>query len=340
MPKRNMLTELARLSDVSVSTVDRVLKSRAKVSASKMRRILRNAWKLGFAEFADVHTHDHLQVLVLIDNSTRFPAYHIADGFNNANPFTAVKEILFTVYCCSKDSIKQHLTGIINDNAFFNAVIIISSQDIEICSKLGQVSKKIPVLTMFSDLPSSNRQAYLGIDNRALGWSLAEKLKSDLPYCSSDIYIVPGHINLISDEQQEMGFRAFVRKHLNSEYIRDINIKESNAILKREKTLNFETTRDNAIIIFLVGKKIYSMSKKTEHESCHIGQVRNTPASINLINVNRYHASFSNSLHEIIERAMVLITFMEVGPRLRYNEFNYLPFNVEKHVMQPDSFIP
>ncbi|MBK0127591.1 LacI family DNA-binding transcriptional regulator [Pantoea sp. S61] len=340
MPKRNMLTDLARLSDVSVSTVDRVLKNRANVSASKTRRILSNAWKFGFTQFADVHTHDHLQVVVLIDVSTRFPAYHIAGGFNNANPFTADKEICFTVYCCSKDSIKQHLTEIITGTAVFNAIIIISAQDIEICSKLAKVSNKIQVLTMFSDLPSSHRQAYIGIDNRDLGWALAEKLKSDLSYCSPEIYIVPGQINLISDEQQEMGFRAFIRKHLNGEFIRDIHKTELSLFFKGEKFLNPQLTRDNDRIIFLTGNCLFLLGGLTESETCHNGQVINNPTAENSFNVNRYHASFSNTLNEIIERAMVLITFMDVGPRLRYKEFNYLPFHLEKHTEHSDSFMP
>lgn len=340
MSKRNMLTDLARLSDVSVSTVDRVLKSRARVSASKTRRILSNAWKFGFTQFADVHTHDHLRVAVLIDDSTRFPAYHIANGFNIANPFTAGKEICFTVYCCSRVSIKQHLTEMITGTAVFNAVIIISAQDIEICSKLGQVSKKIPVLTMFSDLPSSHRQAYLGIDNRALGWSLAEKLKSDLSYYSPEIYILPGQINLISDEQQEMGFRAFIRKHLNGDFIRDIHKKELIKIIKGEISLNPELTRDNDRVIFLAGDSLFLFDSLTESETCEHGQVNNTPSAVNSFNVNRYNASFCNTLHEIIERAMVLITYMGVGPRLRYNEYNYLPFHLEKHTDQSESFIP
>lgn len=340
MSKRNSLTDLARLSDVSVSTVDRVLKGRARVSASKTRRILSNAWKLGFTQFADVHTHDHLRVVVLIDDSVRFPAYHIANGFNDANPFTAGKEICFTIYCCSRESIKQHLTEVITGVAVFNAVIIISAQEIEICSRLGQVSKKIPVLTMFSDLPSSHRQAYLGIDNRTLGWSLAEKLKGDMTFCSPEIYIVPGQINLISDEQQEMGFRAFIRKHLNGEFIRDTHKKELDDILKGESSINPDLTRDNDKIVFLTGDCLYLLNNLTDRGICNKVQKINTPSAENPFNVNRYHASFSNTLHEIIERAMVLITYMDVGPRIRYKEYNYLPFHLERHTEQPDLFIP
>ncbi|MBK0004632.1 LacI family DNA-binding transcriptional regulator [Erwinia sp. S63] len=340
MSKRNMLTDLARVSDVSVSTVDRVLKSRARVSESKMRRILSNARKLGYTQFDNVHTHDHLRVAVLIDESTRFPAYHIADGFNNANPFTASREICFTVYCCGKESIKQHLTDMILGTVMYNAVIIISAQDIEICSKLGQVSKKVPVLTMFSDLPSSHRQAYLGVDNRALGWALGEKLKGDLSLCSPEIYIVPGQINLISDEQQEMGFRSFVRKHLNGYYIRDMDNKDLNQILKDEGNSQFlGAIRDNVKIIFVTGCYLFSLIKSSQNHTPDEELSSGTHFAENIFNTNRYHASFSNTLNEIIERAMVLITFMDVGPRIQYSEYNYLPFNLEKLAIHPASYI-
>ena len=337
MCKKNMLTDLARVSDVSVSTVDRVLKSRARVSASKMRRILSNAWKLGYTQFEDVHTDDHLRVAVLIDESTRFPAYHIADGFNNANPFTASREICFTVYCCSKESIKQHLSAMILGTVMFNAVVIISAQDIEICSKLGQLSKKVPVLTMFSDLPSSHRQAYIGVDNRALGWALGEKLKGDLSFCSPEIYIVPGQINLISDEQQEMGFRSFVRKNFNGDFIKDMDRKDLNQILKYDGSSIFsEEIRDNVKIIFVTGCYLFSLNKSTQNLTPNEELSARSHSREDIFSINRYHASFSNTLNEIIERAMVLITYMDVGPRLSYNEYNYLPFNFDKFIVQPE----
>ena len=69
----------------------------------------------------------------------------------------------------------------------------------------------IPVVTLVTDLPTSARAAYVGIDNRAAGATAAYLLGQWLGGQPGDILVVRGSSSFRGEDEREMGFRGTLR---------------------------------------------------------------------------------------------------------------------------------
>ena len=72
-------------------------------------------------------------------------------------------------------------------------------------------AKGIPVVTLVTDLPSSRRVAYVGVDNRAAGATAAYLLQQWLGDRPGGILVTLSSNNFRGEEEREMGFRAQMR---------------------------------------------------------------------------------------------------------------------------------
>jgi LacI family transcriptional regulator len=70
---------------------------------------------------------------------------------------------------------------------------------------------KVPVVTLVTDLPSSARAAYVGIDNEAAGATAAYLLEQWLADRAGDVLVVRGHGSFRGEDEREMGFCAEMR---------------------------------------------------------------------------------------------------------------------------------
>jgi LacI family transcriptional regulator len=75
----------------------------------------------------------------------------------------------------------------------------------------GLVSKRIPVITLVTDLPGSPRLAYVGIDNRAAGATAAYLVSQWLGERPGDVLVTLSRSAFRGEEEREMGFRAALR---------------------------------------------------------------------------------------------------------------------------------
>jgi LacI family transcriptional regulator len=71
--------------------------------------------------------------------------------------------------------------------------------------------KGIPVVTLVTDLPSSRRVAYVGVDNRAAGATAAYLLQQWLGDRPGSVLVTLSSNNFRGEEEREMGFRAQMR---------------------------------------------------------------------------------------------------------------------------------
>ncbi len=68
-----------------------------------------------------------------------------------------------------------------------------------------------PVVTLVTDLPTSARAAYVGIDNHAAGATAAYLVQQWLAGRSGDVLVVRGHGSFRGEDERELGFRAEMR---------------------------------------------------------------------------------------------------------------------------------
>ncbi|HET6919949.1 MAG TPA: LacI family DNA-binding transcriptional regulator [Jiangellaceae bacterium] len=91
--------------------------------------------------------------------------------------------------------------------------VIIKAPDvpeiIEACGRLAQV--RIPVVTLVTDLPGSQRLAYVGIDNRAAGATAAYLIGQWLGNRPGNVLVTLSRGFFRGEEEREMGFRVAMR---------------------------------------------------------------------------------------------------------------------------------
>jgi LacI family transcriptional regulator len=80
---------------------------------------------------------------------------------------------------------------------------------VDAVARLAEAS--IPVVTLVTDLPTTSRAAYVGIDNRAAGATAAYLLGQWLGERPGDILVVRGRASFRGEDEREMGFRGTLR---------------------------------------------------------------------------------------------------------------------------------
>lgn len=91
--------------------------------------------------------------------------------------------------------------------------VILKAPDVpEIVAAVARLARQgIPVVTLVTDLPTSPRAAYVGIDNRAAGATAAYLVQEWLAERAGDVLVVRGHGSFRGEDEREMGFRAEMR---------------------------------------------------------------------------------------------------------------------------------
>jgi LacI family transcriptional regulator len=85
------------------------------------------------------------------------------------------------------------------------------------------VSAGIPVITLVTDLPGSQRIAYVGIDNRAAGATAAYLISQWLGSSSGDVLVTLSRGSFRGEEEREMGFRSALRRIAPDRALVEIN---------------------------------------------------------------------------------------------------------------------
>jgi LacI family transcriptional regulator len=85
------------------------------------------------------------------------------------------------------------------------------------------VSAGIPVITLVTDLPGSQRLAYVGIDNRAAGATAAYLISQWLGSSSGDVLVTLSRGSFRGEEEREMGFRSAMRRIAPDRAVVEIN---------------------------------------------------------------------------------------------------------------------
>ena len=88
-------------------------------------------------------------------------------------------------------------------------VILKAPDEPEISDAIGRLHDAgIPVVTLVTDIPLSERLAYVGIDNRAAGATAAYLIDSGWPAPGDVILMALSRSVFRGEEEREMGFRT------------------------------------------------------------------------------------------------------------------------------------
>lgn len=206
------LGDVARHAGVSRATADRVLNRRGGVSTLKERAVMTSARALGLDRNLDASPVKSLRVCVLMKPATQNSFYErLASGFREANLLFAPQAI--TAYVnhidvLATDSIHAQLS---RAAASYDALVIISPARKSIIEALEEISERIPVVTLATDLPLTTPHHYIGPDNYRAGRLAGELMGRLLGPAGGNVLVIAGLQEFSGHEERKNGFLSILR---------------------------------------------------------------------------------------------------------------------------------
>lgn len=210
-PVRVTLQDVARAAGVGVATVDRVLNKRPNVQASTIERVERAVQQLNYRPHpAAVHLarqRSHRVVFVLPSGENPFVAslHQQVEAHRGWLHDRRASVQVLQVDVFEPATLAQGITSL--EGQCDTAVIMALDHPL-VREAIGTlVDQGIHVITLVSDVPSSRRACYVGIDNVAAGRTAASLLGRFVRGASGEVGVVAGSLALRDHAERWFGFQ-------------------------------------------------------------------------------------------------------------------------------------
>ena len=214
MPHPHRLRDVAVQAGLSLATVDRVLNGRDGVRASTVAQVRRAVAELDRQQTQLAVDGRTFLVDVIVDAPQRFSdAVRAALEAELPSLRPAVVRSRFTfTEAAAPAAVAAALDRVAARGA--HGVVLKAPDAPEVVAAVARVQRAgIPVVTLVTDLPTSARVAYVGIDNRAAGATAAHLVDGWLggAATSDAVLVIRGDSTFRGEDEREMGFRGTVR---------------------------------------------------------------------------------------------------------------------------------
>jgi LacI family transcriptional regulator len=213
------ITEIAHAAGLGTATVDRVVNGRSNVREATRAKVLEALERLKGHENVHVGQAVH-RITFLSDSGTSFnstlDAAITAQSERHPNAICS----FIGIPTSRVDPIK--FANLIERTAEdCDGLIIVAREDLIINRAIRSVmARKVPVLSLTTDLPSSGRIAYVGCDQASAGATAAYLMGQTLGARGGKILLVYS-APYRSQEERELGFRRVLRSEFNQLEIDD-----------------------------------------------------------------------------------------------------------------------
>jgi len=213
VPQRFTIKQIAAQAGISTATVDRVLNERAGVHHQTKLRVARAIAELERRAAASLAIGWNLYVDVIMHSPARFSALvqaALERAMADLDPFRVSARFHLFEDIEIPDLVRQ-IEARAADRP--GGIILKASDEPAIADAVNRVTAQgVPVVTLVTDLPRSQRLAYVGMDNRAAGRTAAFLLGRVLGERKGAIIAHIGSHNFQGEEEREIGFRALLRE--------------------------------------------------------------------------------------------------------------------------------
>ncbi|WP_439397904.1 LacI family DNA-binding transcriptional regulator [Bradyrhizobium sp. PMVTL-01] len=206
------LNEVAKLAGVGIATVDRVLNERANVSPKTALKVIEAARQLGISRTLP-SPHRRLFRVKVIMPSQRTPLLlRLARAFESQIAQTTKSLVIERVLFDERQA--EAVPSLIRA-AKADAVIVYGPETNQMIDAIASVtSSGTPVITLGSDLPTTPRLAYVGIDHYRAGRAAAFFMSRMV---NRGIYLaVCSNLKYRADASRISGFRDGLKAELSS----------------------------------------------------------------------------------------------------------------------------
>lgn len=212
------MSDVARASGHSLSTVDRVLNGRSNVRSDTAQHIREAAEGLGYfaagvirERLRDVRPRRTLGFLLQRPDAVFYQG--LADELQRATQACASirgKAVVDFVQSQAPDGVAEHLLKL---GAQAEALAVVVADHPLVAEAIAQLKARgVPVFALISDLSTPLRAGYAGMDNRRLGrtaaWLIAELARQP-----GKVVMYVGSPRFQCQELSEISFRSYFREH-------------------------------------------------------------------------------------------------------------------------------
>lgn len=242
------MKDVADRAQVSVATVDRVLHSREGVSAKAQQRVKEAIHDLGFRQLPEQLSRavrGRLRFLFLLPNIDTGFVRQMMDGISKARMVVPHVEVIVEYRRVSM-TVGDEIIKALGEarSRKYSGVGLFAFDAPGVRAAIDElVDGGVPVVTLVSDVPSSQRSRFVGIDNTAAGRTAGRLMGKFLRGTSGEIGIITGNLHIRDHVERQMGFRQI----LGSDY-RDLRLlppQEGDSIAARNRAITIDLMRDH-----------------------------------------------------------------------------------------------
>ncbi len=206
------IKEIALQAGLSVATVDRVLNGRGGVRKLTAQRIAVALRELGRQSEQTVLAGRKFMIDIVMEAPSRFTEV-VRQALEAEMP--AMRPAIFRSRFHLREVflVKELVTLLDRIGARGSHGVLLKAPDTpEIAAAVNRLSdRRIPVITLVTDIPTSRRRAYVGIDNRAAGETAAYLIGQWLGPENAKVLVTLSSNRFRGEEEREIGFRRALR---------------------------------------------------------------------------------------------------------------------------------
>jgi LacI family transcriptional regulator len=252
---KTTIVDIGRKAGVSAATVDRALNGRPGVSPANRQRVLQAAKELGYLPSEGmVHLPSrpaHLEFLIPLGQNA-----FMRDITNSITEFAARSPLVSTCNIIPLGGIdpEDFCRGLEAVSLRTEGIGLIAIDHPKIRHAIGQVvDSGVRVVTIASDVLSTTRSAYVGVDNRIAGRTAAQLMSIATGSNSGSVALFVGSRAFHGHQERENGFSALLEEqapHLNI-----LSVAETGENRKRSRVLTSDilNTNEDLVGIYCVG---------------------------------------------------------------------------------------
>ncbi|MBT8423570.1 MAG: LacI family DNA-binding transcriptional regulator, partial [Silicimonas sp.] len=234
---KTTIADIGKLAGLSSATVDRALNGRAGVSPANRQRVLQAAKELGYLPSeGTVHLPSrpaHLEFLIPFGQNA-----FMRDVTNSITEFAARLPLVATCNIIPLNGIDPEdlVGGLESMSLRTEGVGLIAIDHPKTRHAIRQlVDSGVRVVTIASDVLSTTRSAYVGVDNRIAGRTAAQLMGLMAGQASGSVALFVGSRAFHGHQERESGFRSFLQEHCPQ--LKILSVIETGEDSKRSRAL-------------------------------------------------------------------------------------------------------
>lgn len=218
---RPTIHDVARTARVSLATVDRVLNKRGGVAEKSIRKVLQAVAETGYIRDMSAANlsrgREYRFTFILPDSATGFVAL-LRAALSAEQARLKADKVHLEIVTTSAFEVTSQADALRKRTARnTDGIALIAAEAPEVQNEIARLTREgVPVLTLVSDLPRSERSVYVGPDNVVAGRTAASFMGRFVGQKAGAILMIAGSLAARDHMERVMGFRMVMTERFAS----------------------------------------------------------------------------------------------------------------------------